>query len=723
MYRATDAKLNRDVALKVLSETFGLSMKKTAFVCSCLVLAACGPADSQPPVLTAERPLHLEDHLDAATIEGAEVPDNVPAAVEWRFDEPQPDWKVPVPLLPSVKPAKVTQTGESLRITLTMANDYRGRDDRPNLVGAIYIELPEWRREDWGEIVIRARTSEKVRGMGVGFNLREKLGPNPRERYPFQFHSGVTPVIRDGSEQSYVMRADWSMDYLVQWEGPWKYLGVTVEAREPAGIDILSISVIPKEARYSEAPFGVKTEARGHSHRRTLFTHTPARLEYHVKVPEAGRLDLGLGVLRSDTPTTFRVTAQPQGGVAQTLLEETYADVEKWGQRSMDLSQLGGQTVQLALEAEADRAGTVALWAAPTLSGSRTTPRPNVIFYIIDGASADYMSVYGYNRRTTPNLEKLAREGTLFEHAYSNATWTRPSTPSFLTSLQHSVMGGMRNNRNAPPEEALTLPEHLHRAAYQTALFTSNPNAATMSGLDGGVDVLREKSVDPSSVSTRELHADYWKWRRDYSGEPYWVHFQTTDVHGPHNPPAPFAGLFVSPLRRKALDEWDSKLKAVGIRQDPWVVDFEKARVDRVAYFSGKRDLYDEAMAHQDYQIGRLVERLKNTGEWENTLLIVAADHGVAAGAADYGIAVLDPLPPQWGPMFRTGVTRIPILFVWPGRIAAGQRRSEPVSMIDMLPTILDLVGLPMPKVMQGQSLAPLLLGEPGWEPPPCHSR
>ena len=66
-------------------------------------------------------------------------------------------------------------------------------------------------------------------------------------------------------------------------------------------------------------------------------------------------------------------------------------------------------------------------------------------------------------------------------------------------------MGGMRNNRNAPPEEALTILEHLHRAGYQTALFTSNPNAATISGLDGGVDVLREKSVNPTSVSTLEL--------------------------------------------------------------------------------------------------------------------------------------------------------------------------------------------------------------------------
>jgi arylsulfatase A-like enzyme len=278
----------------------------------------------------------------------------------------------------------------------------------------------------------------------------------------------------------------------------------------------------------------------------------------------------------------------------------------------------------------------------------------------------------------------------------------------------------MRNNRNAPPEEILTHSEHLHRAGYQTALYTSNPNAATMSNLDRGVDMLREKSVEPTSRSSQELHADFWKWRREYKGEPYWVHFQTTDVHYPHNPPAPFAGLFVSPERRKVLDESEEKLKATNRRMDPWGDAFDEAGVDRIAYFDGKRGLYAEGMAHQDHQIGRLVERLKAIGEWKNTLLIIAADHAAAAGSQDYAIAAMASLPPEWSrPLLRPGVTRIPMIFVWPGQIAAGQRLRQPVSMIDMLPTILDLVDLPMPEVMQGQSLAPLLLGKRGWEPRP----
>ena len=290
------------------------------------------------------------------------------------------------------------------------------------------------------------------------------------------------PAIRDGTEQTYVLPAGSSSK-------PWKQLGIGLWAQEPASIDILSVSVVPKEARFAAAPLGLKTEARDQAFRRALYTHAPSKLEYRVRVPKAGRLDVGLGVLRDEVPVTFRVTAQPDGQALEQLLQESYSDNGHWGQRSVDLAHLAGKDVTLALEAEAERPGTVALWAAPTLSGARATNKPNVIFYIIDSAGSDYMSAYGYNRRTTPNIERLAAEGALFEHAYSNSSWTRPSTLSFLTGLQHSTMGGMKDSRNVPPDQVPMIQEHLHRAGYQTALLTSNPNSGTMSNLDRGVDV------------------------------------------------------------------------------------------------------------------------------------------------------------------------------------------------------------------------------------------
>ena len=111
----------------------------------------------------------------------------------------------------------------------------------------------------------------------------------------------------------------------------------------------------------------------------------------------------------------------------------------------------------------------------------------------------------------------------------------------------------------------------------------------------------------------------FWKWRREYPAEPYWVHFQTMDVHWPYNPVPPFAGLYVEPELRERFYEWERRLAAAQGMPGPAPPDwrrysselFEKAGVDRAAFFNALRGLYDETMAHNDYQIGRMVERLK----------------------------------------------------------------------------------------------------------------
>ncbi|MFQ5702360.1 MAG: sulfatase, partial [Acidobacteriota bacterium] len=283
------------------------------------------------------------------------------------------------------------------------------------------------------------------------------------------------------------------------------------------------------------------------------------------------------------------------------------------------------------------------------------------------------------------------------------------------------VLGGFENDSDPLPDQAVTMAQYFHQAGYQTAVFTSNVYAGTMSSLDRGVDVLREAGTEPNSASSRELHANFWQWREAYPAEPYWVHFQTTDVHWPWKPVAPFAGLYVGPERRQRYYEWERRLgEARGFSGPTWPAPrispeiFEKIGIDRQAFYSAGRDLYDETMMHNDYQLGRLVQRLKATGEWPHTLLIVAADHGTS-----YSAGLLEPMPARWGASYYSYAQRIPMIIVWPERIAAGQRFSGPVSMIDMLPTILELTGLSVPEILQGRSLAPVLLGQEDWEPRP----
>ncbi len=118
-----------------------------------LLSASCADRESGPAVLTADLPLHLEDHLEAATIEGSEVPKDIPEAVEWRFDEPQPDWRRIHPWEFHTEPAELVRTGDALRLVFADKN----RDSDGDFVGGLYVGLPDWRLEEWAYVAVEAR--------------------------------------------------------------------------------------------------------------------------------------------------------------------------------------------------------------------------------------------------------------------------------------------------------------------------------------------------------------------------------------------------------------------------------------------------------------------------------------------------------------------------------------------------------------------------------------
>ena len=482
-----------------------------------LTLVSCSGPPSGSTVLTADMPLHLEEHLDVATIVGSEVPADVPTVMEWLFDEPQKDWKPVVPWYPTMDPVEVTQLDDALRVALADGT----RTNGPPLWSGLVLEVPDWNYEDLAHFVVRARTTDDVRNLGIYFNGRE--GTDTDSRNPFEHLGDRLPVVSDGTVQTYRLRLDFFRGRPPP-EDPIRQIALRFGARPLASIDILSITLIPKVANYAEAGAASRTEIRNQIYRQALYTHTPGRVEYRVKIPDGGRLDFAMGVLREDVPVTFRVTAIPDaagGSEPTTLFEEHYTAKEDWGQRSVDLADFAVQTVTLGLEAESEAAGRVALWGAPTVTGGGQSPLPNVVFYVFDGGAADYMSVYGYNRRTTPTLERLAQEGVVFEQAYSNSSWTLPSTVSFITSLQTSVTGGLHGGGmgNPVPAEAVTMAEHMHRAGYQTAVFTGNPNAGTLADLQRSVDLFREDWEDFSyqwnnhKESSKYLHEGFWSWR------------------------------------------------------------------------------------------------------------------------------------------------------------------------------------------------------------------
>jgi len=339
-----------------------------------IVLLPCGFADAEPrqqKVLIAEKPLYLEEHIDAARIVGSKVPEDVPEPVEWHFDEPQPDWKPLKPIPAEGEAVRPVRVEDALRMPLAAKNRFI---NGLALVGRIYVKLPAWNIEDWGYVEMRARTREPIAYIRLGFNYTEE---DPMGYFPL-YSRGVDRIrpVADGMVQTYRFSLD--TRYIRRWQGPWTHLSIGCVSEEDAKavtLDILSVRVVPKEGPYTDAPVGVRYEVRDNMHWRTIFTHTPGELQYRLRTPQAGRLDIGLGVLREDVPVTFRVTATPDGDDSVTILEESYSDHKHWAQRCVDLSDFSGNKMTLSLEANANRAGTVAFWAEPTVSGRRGTER------------------------------------------------------------------------------------------------------------------------------------------------------------------------------------------------------------------------------------------------------------------------------------------------------------------------------------------------------------
>ena len=628
-----------------------------------------------PPTPPAPSLVHLADLLDEAVVETSPAPN--PEERFWSFDEPRPEWsKADSELEPRLASITLEALDDGVRLEL-------GPPRAPAFMrmGGLQADVGELRFEDWKHLQVKARSSDRLAGLTAVANLDEE-GAMPSFWRFLMSPDASAPVFNDGSVQTYSL----PLEPLEGQEGKaLRNVAIFFGAPSLARVDVLSIRLVPRGAAFDKDA-GALAVTRDGSTRTSLYAHTPAALTFSLTLPEEARFDFGLTVSPGET-MTYRVRAEAEEGAVLNF-EQTVESADAWNQHRLDLSAFGGRKVGLVLEAESEQPGAVAQWGAPIVSGKPSTEasedqRPNVIFYVIDGGDADLMSLYGYERETTPFLEELAAEAVVFTRAYSNSTWTQPSTVSFMTSLQHSVLGGLRRGIHSTPvpRDAVTMVEHFRRGGYQTVALTANPNAGRLIGLDRGIDLMRDVGTAHHSNASVELQERYWRFREEYPGGPTWVHFQSTDVHEPNEPEEPFAGRLVSAADRGRLKGLDARIFTAAGRYfgATSMIDFYRrgltdAGIDRHDYFGIKKGLYDETMMHQDHSLEALVAELKRRGEWEKTLLVIASDHGhPAATYSPFGRGLLDPEPDLWqGALFDAYATRVPLIFVWPGKLEGG---------------------------------------------------
>jgi choline-sulfatase len=329
--------------------------------------------------------------------------------------------------------------------------------------------------------------------------------------------------------------------------------------------------------------------------------------------------------------------------------------------------------------------GGVPAAAARPGGASSADGRMSVIIISIDTLRADHLSAYGYPRRTSPNLDGLARESTLFLNCSAQSSWTASSVGSLFTSLYPEQHGSFGKDRVILPAENVTLAEVLRDAGYYTAAFSSSPFIHPDFGFGQG---FKEFGFDPTenAGSLNELVLA-WLGKRARTAGPFFLYVMYFDPHFSYSPPPPYRELFRDGPDGKPL--WDP----AHVTRIDNLFDLN-ATVGRETFEYLKSE-YDGEIAYADAEVGRLLRALKDAGVLDRAIVVLTADHGeefLEHGGFGHGNTLYQE------------VLHVPLLVRAPG-FAPGAVRSEPVRQIDVMPTLLEMLRVPLPRPVEGRSL------------------
>jgi len=306
----------------------------------------------------------------------------------------------------------------------------------------------------------------------------------------------------------------------------------------------------------------------------------------------------------------------------------------------------------------------------PVVAPSATLERPNVLLVTLDTLRADVLGCYGHPKSDTPNLDALAAAGARFSRAYTVTPLTIPAHSSIFTGMLPPRHGVRDNGDMFLDEGATTLAELMEQHGYATMASVGAEVTSHHWGFAQGFDAFyddmgeaREEETNRWRVERRgdEVLGDAYGWLESHaaSDEPFfgWIHL--FDPHAPYVAPEPFASAFPG---RPYLGE----------------------------------------VAYTDQLVGELVARLDSLGHLDDTWLIITGDHGEGLGSHGeqmHGVLLYD------------ATTRVPMIIRPPGGLAQGVAVHEPVSVVDLLPTALEVVGLEIPTDIDGISLLPRIQG------------
>ncbi len=315
-------------------------------------------------------------------------------------------------------------------------------------------------------------------------------------------------------------------------------------------------------------------------------------------------------------------------------------------------------------------------------------PFANLILISIDTLRADHLGAYGYERPTSPTLDRLAREGIVFEQAISQATWTLPSHAALMTSRYPSELGLSRwPSPGRVPEEVDTLAEILQAAGLTTWGFTEWAWLSRRYGLAQGFELYDDRGGLLRNILPRVSGR-----LPELRDARFFLFLHTYDAHWYQPEAASYRTLvrpYDGPLRPS-----EELRKNLQRRDENWMGRLTAADMSYIV------DLYDASIRDVDRHIARLLERLEALGLWDDTLLVISSDHGeefLDHGSTGHGYAPWDEQ------------VHVPLIMRLPRGRLGGLRVAQQVRTIDVMPTLLELLDIPGTAAMRGASLVPLM--------------
>ena len=432
----------------------------------------------------------------------------------------------------------------------------------------------------------------------------------------------------------------------------------------------------------------------------------PSRLTFTVPVPAEPLLKFSIGVstLGEETfsnPVHFAIYVDEEIRFEETARR---SQPNVWLQRTVDLSEWSGKTVRLGFETivrgrSPEGAGSAFLpaWGNPVLGGSLTDMSDrdgmNLVLISIDCLRADHVSAYGYERKTTPNIDRFAADGVLFRNAASVSSWTLPTHMSMMTGLMPSLHGASRAYKLS--SSVPYLPEILAESGYQTLGVASGGYVSQAWGFERGFDVYRmltDRRASEIVDAALELVQ-----RSRTPRQFLFVHL--FDAHWPYLPP------------REFLDRFDERPPDISDIMPKVIFRKPPTGPEEIQHFV---NLYDGEIAYLDQELGRFFTGLKQAGLYDRSMIVLTVDHGESFYEHDVW---------QHSESLFEEVTHIPLIVKWPRNSITGDVESL-VSQLNIFPTMLEQAGLvppydyvPLGRFLGESSTPPMnALGEITWD-------